>query len=79
NFTIRTEGWGSGWAGGNAVRVNTDSSLEPKWLVRTGLSGKGTVEDGEFHLQIRRHGHRGPPDSTAVGTPADRRRPSRRR
>ncbi|WP_446942193.1 hypothetical protein [Pseudomonas aeruginosa] len=52
-FTIRKEGWGSGWAAGNAVRFNTDSCLGPMWIVRTVLSGKGTVEDDEFHLQIR--------------------------
>ncbi|MFO7073861.1 hypothetical protein P3E18_26850, partial [Pseudomonas aeruginosa] len=32
-FTIRKEGWGSGWAAGNAVRFNTDSCLGPMWIV----------------------------------------------
>ena len=52
-FTIKKEGWGSGWAAGNAVRFNTDACLGPMWVVRTVLSGQGTVDDDEFKLQIR--------------------------
>lgn len=52
-FTIRSQGWGSGWAAGNAVRFNTDACLGPMWLVRTVISGKGTVDDDQFKLQIR--------------------------
>lgn len=52
-FTIRREGWGSGWAAGNAVRFNTDACLGPMWVVRTVLSGQGTVNDDRLRLQIR--------------------------
>ncbi|SDS29327.1 hypothetical protein SAMN05216198_1627 [Halopseudomonas litoralis] len=52
-FTIRREGWGSGWAAGNAVRFNTDACLGPMWVVRTVLSGQGTVDDDRLRLQIR--------------------------
>ncbi|QQE87296.1 hypothetical protein [Azotobacter chroococcum] len=52
-FTILAAGWGSGWAAGNAVRFNTDSCLGPLWIVRTVLSGQGTVEDDQFRIQIR--------------------------
>lgn len=52
-FTIRREGWGTGWAAGNAVRFNTDACLGPMWVVRTVLSGQGTVEDDRLRLQIR--------------------------
>jgi len=52
-FTIRKEGWGSGWAAGNAVRFNTDACLGPMWVVRTVLSGQGTVEDDSLRLQVR--------------------------
>lgn len=52
-FVIRSQGWGSGWAAGNAVRFNTDACLGPMWVVRTVLSGQGTVEDDQFKLQIR--------------------------
>lgn len=52
-FTLRKEGWGAGWAAANAVRFNTDSALGPLWVVRTVLSGQGTVDDDQFKLQIR--------------------------
>ncbi|MDH0894220.1 MULTISPECIES: hypothetical protein [unclassified Pseudomonas] len=52
-FTIRKEGWGSGWAAANAVRFNTDSALGAMWVVRTVLAGQGTVDDDRFELQVR--------------------------
>ncbi len=52
-FTIRAEGWGTGWASGNAIRFNTDACLGPAWLVRTVLAGKGTMNDDNFKLQVR--------------------------
>lgn len=52
-FTIKREGWGSGWAASNGVRFNTSACLGPVWIVRTVLGGKGTVEDDNFNLQIR--------------------------
>lgn len=52
-FTIKKEGWGSGWAAANAARFNTDSSLGPLWVLRTVISGQGTVDDDQFKLQIR--------------------------
>ncbi len=52
-FTIRKEGWGTGWAAGNAVRFNTDACLGPAWVVRTVLAGKGSVKDDNFRLQVR--------------------------
>lgn len=52
-FLIKKEGWGSGWAAANAVRFNTDSALGPLWVIRTVISGQGTVDDDQFKLQIR--------------------------
>lgn len=52
-FTIAAAGWGTGWAAGNAVRFDTDACLGPLWLVRTVLSGQGTVDDDSFRIQIR--------------------------
>lgn len=52
-FTIRRDGWGSGWAAANAVRFNTDAALGPMWVIRTVISGQGTVDDDQFKLQIR--------------------------
>lgn len=52
-FTIRADGWGSGWAAGNAIRFNTDACLGPMWCVRTIQPGQGTVDDDSFRLQVR--------------------------
>jgi len=52
-FIIRAAGWGSGWAASNAVRFNTEACLGPMWIVRTVVSGQGTVEDDQFKIQIR--------------------------
>jgi len=52
-FTIRKEGWGSGWAAANAVRFNTDSALGAMWCIRTVISGQGTVDNDNFKLHIR--------------------------
>lgn len=52
-FVIKKEGWGTGWAAGNAVRFNTTACLGPMWCVRTVQPGKGTVDDDHFRLQIR--------------------------
>lgn len=52
-FTIRAEGWGAGWATGNAIRFNTDACLGPAWVVRTILAGQGAVDDDNFKLQVR--------------------------
>ncbi|GAD62642.1 hypothetical protein [Aquipseudomonas alcaligenes] len=52
-FLIKKEGWGSGWAAANAVRFNTDAALGPLWVIRTVISGQGTVDDDQFKLQIR--------------------------
>lgn len=52
-FTIKKEGWGSGWASGNAVRFNTSACLGPMWVVRTVISGKGTVDEDDFRIQVR--------------------------
>ena len=52
-FTIKREGWGSGWATGNAVRFNTDGCLAPVWICRTVVAGQGTEENDKFTLQIR--------------------------
>ncbi len=52
-FTIRWQGWGAGWAAGNAVRFNTDPCLGPLWVVRTCTGGRGAVQEDAFTIQIR--------------------------
>lgn len=52
-FTIRAIGWGTGWAVGNALRINTVGALFPVWVVRTIQQGAETVRDDEFTLIAR--------------------------
>lgn len=52
-FTIRANGWGSGWASGNQVRFNTDGAQAPFWVARTILSGPATAEEDSFATQNR--------------------------
>lgn len=52
-FTIRQEGWGSGWSAGNSVRFNTDGAQAPFWIARTILSGPATASEDSFATQNR--------------------------
>lgn len=52
-FTIQPLGWGSGWAAGNIVRLNTVGAQFPVWVVRTVQQGAETVLDDQFELLIR--------------------------
>lgn len=52
-FTIRSEGWGSGWNAGNSLRFNTDGAQSPFWIARTILSGPATETEDSFATQNR--------------------------
>lgn len=52
-FTIRADGWGTGWATNNQLRFNTDGSQSPFWVARTILSGPATAEEDSFATQNR--------------------------
>lgn len=52
-FTIRADGWGSGWSAGNQVRFNSDGAQAPFWVARTILSGPATAEEDSFATQNR--------------------------
>lgn len=52
-FTIRKEGWGSGWNAGNSMRFNTHGAQSPFWVARTILSGPATEEEDSFATQNR--------------------------
>lgn len=52
-FTIRKEGWGSGWAAGNLLRLNTVGALASFWAIRTVKQGPATGEDYTFSLLAR--------------------------
>lgn len=52
-FTIRSAGWGSGWATGNVLRFNTIAANYPIWVARTVLQGDATAHEDRFRLQVR--------------------------
>ena len=52
-FTIRKEGWGSGWVSGNTLRFNTDGGQAPFWVARTIVAGRAVEETDQFATQNR--------------------------
>ena len=52
-FSIRAEGWGTGWSAGNVLRFNTHGANHPVWMARTVLAGETAIEEDQFVLQIR--------------------------
>lgn len=52
-FTIKKEGWGSGWASGNALRFNTIAANHPIWVIRTVKQSEPTVLSDSFQIMLR--------------------------
>lgn len=52
-FTIPAIGWGSGWAVGNVLRMNTVGAMFPVWVVRTIQQGPESVVNDSFTLLVR--------------------------
>ncbi|SMC28504.1 hypothetical protein SAMN02746041_03270, partial [Desulfacinum hydrothermale DSM 13146] len=52
-FTIRADGWGSGWSTGNVLRFNTIAANHPVWVARTVLQGEAQSGSDQFRIQIR--------------------------
>lgn len=52
-FTIKSDGWGSGWSTGNTVLFETEAAAAPLWFVRTVLPGQATVDDDELKIELR--------------------------
>lgn len=52
-FTIKADGWGSGWQVGNTVRFDTDAAAAPLWMIRTVLPGQATVDDDQIKIELR--------------------------
>ncbi|MFZ6767760.1 hypothetical protein ACO0LM_11820 [Undibacterium sp. Di26W] len=52
-FTVPAAGWGSGWAVGNVLRVNTVGATNPIWVARTILQGPPTSTNDSFTLLVR--------------------------
>lgn len=51
-FTIDADGWGIGWATGNALRFNTIGGLAPVWFARTTLAGTPETTVDSFRFQV---------------------------
>lgn len=51
-FTMRRQGWGTGWSVNNVVRLNTIGGLAPVWMVRTTLPGtpQGVTDSTRFQV-----------------------------
>lgn len=52
-FVIDKDGFGIGWAIGNAIRFNTVAAGAPVWLARTTRPGPATVTDDFTRIQVR--------------------------
>lgn len=52
-FTIKSDGWGGGWATGNTAVFETEAAAAPLWLIRTVLPGQATVEDDSLKIELR--------------------------
>lgn len=52
-FTVTALGWGTGWANGNVLRINTVGALAPIWVVRTVQPGIEAGIDYSFDLLTR--------------------------
>lgn len=52
-FTIKKEGWGSGWANGNVMRFNTIAANFPIWAIRTVKQSEPTELTDQFQIMLR--------------------------
>jgi len=52
-FTIRKEGWGTGWSSGNVMRFNTNAANFPVYFCRATLQGPATESSDQFQVIIR--------------------------
>lgn len=52
-FTVDYRGWGSGWAPGNILRINTVGALFPVWVLRTIQQGPEAGLDYNFTMLTR--------------------------
>ena len=50
---MRAIGWGTGWAAGNVLRINTVGAMTPIWVVRTIQQGPNTGIQHSFTLLSR--------------------------
>ena len=55
-FTIQPDGWGAGWAAGNALRFNTIAGQAPFYVSRTTTPGALVQRSDGIHWQCRGNG-----------------------
>lgn len=52
-FTLRAPGFGTGWAIGDVIRINTVGALAPVWVARVVQQGDNTLADDSATLLVR--------------------------
>ena len=52
-FTIKKEGWGTGWVSGNVLRFNTVAAMYPLWCIRTVKQSEPTTLSDNFQIMYR--------------------------
>ncbi len=52
-FSIKKEGWGSGWVNGNVLRFNTIAATYPIWVIRTVKQSEPTTISDQFQIMLR--------------------------
>lgn len=52
-FVVKKEGWGTGWANGNVLRLNTIAATYPIWCIRTVKQSEPTVLSDNFQIMYR--------------------------
>lgn len=52
-FTVKKEGWGTGWVSGNVLRFNTIAAMYPIWCIRTVKQSEPTVLSDNFQIMYR--------------------------
>lgn len=52
-FTLKWEGWGSGWSAGNVLRSHSEGAGMPLWLIQAISQGQETDPDYNFCIEVR--------------------------
>ncbi len=52
-FTVKMNGWGTGWVSGNVLRFNSIAAMYPIWCIRTVKQSEPTVLSDNFQIMYR--------------------------
>ena len=52
-FSVKSEGWGAGWASGNVLRFNTIAATYPIWAIRTVKQSEPSQISDQFQIMLR--------------------------